>query len=199
MKCPRIFEASNFYIYSYIHIFGIFLKNNAWYGKRINFFFIFFSRKMMANEDIGGDETRWRTCITWGLFDGRVAYIESVGGNKTVVGWNVVFQSFRHCETVDLREVCCYYRESIRIFLCMYKYSCTYFVRHVDHVTIDGRFLASVYSCKYMILFRRTKRFFSFMRLQWKLISYATINDRKLINTALFRSKRKKKKKDIKM
>lgn len=62
--------------------------------------------------------------ITWGLFDGRVAYIESVGGNKTVVGWNVVFQSFRHCETVDLREVRYYFRfGTIRIFCaCIYIY-----------------------------------------------------------------------------
>ena len=30
------------------------------------------------------------------------------------------------------------------------------------------------------------------MRLQWKLTSYATINGRKLINTALLRSKRER-------
>ena len=153
----------------------------------------------MVNEDIGGDdETRWRTlpgdCSTVALL-----ILNLLGVIKQSLAGMSYFQSFRHCETVDLRKVCFYYRfGNIRIFYA-YIYIAVCFVRHVDHVTIDGRFLASVYSCKYMILSRRTKRFFSFMRLQSetdKLRNDKLTNGRKPINTVSLGSKGKRKKKD---
>lgn len=61
----------------------------------------FFCKKTLVkvNESIGSEKHEEVACGGWRLFNGRIAYIESIEGNKTVAQWNVAFQSFRHCET----------------------------------------------------------------------------------------------------
>lgn len=61
--------------------------------------FIFCKKTLVkVNESIGSEKREEVACGGWRLFNGRIAYIESVEGNKTVARWNVVFQSFRYCE-----------------------------------------------------------------------------------------------------
>ena len=95
----------------------------------------FFCKKTLVkvNESIGSEKREEVACGGWRLFNGRIAYIESVEGNKTVARWNVVFQSFRHCERYGTVHSGIYVF-STRIAWMFY----------IDHVTTDACIFAQM-------------------------------------------------------